>query len=657
MHTISNLITRYLKSISTFSLIFIFFNNSIIAQSNQSFEWEKELSQAKGQNRVDIILKISTELIKENLTITDSLAREGITLSKQLGDSLSMHRLGTNIGRVFYYQDEIDKGFEWTQKSLDYFKQDQNLAFDKAKLQLFLADLYIKRRAYIKAENLLSKSKSYFESVGDSLWLGEIAHSKGIMNYGKKEFKEALDYFSKTLKIGERLENKELIAMAKNNIGLINIRHGFYPDALAMLLKVYPMKTSNLVKAQCYSNIGKIYGSLKDWESSMKYMQMGLELEKKIGLENGIWKSLKNIGIVHKKQMNFGEAMKYFERSLAIQRKRNLYPGSLLSTMGNVYNQLGQPEKANEYFDEYKKLAEVNNDWEAMWGINYNLGQYALHTKQYDEALKLFLKSYDIAQEKKNLRILILNNEGLSEVYDSLGNEEKAKFHREEYAIYNNSINNIPKDEIIKALEQMHKPELQKDSIDSISQRKNLGNQRKDLLSKKNILLGITLLMLFSFTFFYFRWNQKKEYVPLQDKSLNQTKIDHYFKELFTRLDQNKINSESNNNTSLHQNITPINDMTEFLRDNLSTPNDWVSFEQYFEKVHKDFFKNLKFNHPTISTNELNMCALLKLNLRNKDIAHIMGISPGSVRKAQNRLSKKLELSSDEVLRDFVIKL
>ena len=97
--------------------------------------------------------------------------------------------------------------------------------------------------------------------------------------------------------------------------------------------------------------------------------------------------------------------------------------------------------------------------------------------------------------------------------------------------------------------------------------------------------------------------------------------------------------------------------MAEFLKSNLATSDNWSSFEHYFEKVHKDFFKILKSKYPSISTNELNMCALLKLNIQNKDIAQIMGISPDSVRKAQNRLSKKMELSSNEVLRDFILKV
>ena len=97
--------------------------------------------------------------------------------------------------------------------------------------------------------------------------------------------------------------------------------------------------------------------------------------------------------------------------------------------------------------------------------------------------------------------------------------------------------------------------------------------------------------------------------------------------------------------------------MADFLSDNLSTEKDWKLFELYFSKIHKDFFKKLKITYPNITTNELNLCALLKLNIPNKEIAQIMRISYGSVRKAQHRLAKKIGIPSDQILRDFIIKL
>ena len=89
----------------------------------------------------------------------------------------------------------------------------------------------------------------------------------------------------------------------------------------------------------------------------------------------------------------------------------------------------------------------------------------------------------------------------------------------------------------------------------------------------------------------------------------------------------------------------------------LDVDKDWEDFKLYFENVHKDFFKNLKQQFPELGNSELKLCALLKLNLNMKETAAIMGISPESVKTARYRLRKKMNLSKEESLTDFVMSI
>jgi len=84
---------------------------------------------------------------------------------------------------------------------------------------------------------------------------------------------------------------------------------------------------------------------------------------------------------------------------------------------------------------------------------------------------------------------------------------------------------------------------------------------------------------------------------------------------------------------------------------------DWEDFKRRFEEVHQDFFRILKVICPKLSSNELKLCTLLKLNMNLKEAASIMGISPESVKTARYRLRKKLNLSREDNLIDFIIHL
>jgi len=100
-----------------------------------------------------------------------------------------------------------------------------------------------------------------------------------------------------------------------------------------------------------------------------------------------------------------------------------------------------------------------------------------------------------------------------------------------------------------------------------------------------------------------------------------------------------------------------LTSMSDFLIENLQTEKDWADFEHYFTRVHVDFFKELKTSFPSITPNELNLCALLRLNLLNNEIGEIMAINSDSVRRAQHRLAKKMDIANNDALRTFLLKL
>lgn len=83
--------------------------------------------------------------------------------------------------------------------------------------------------------------------------------------------------------------------------------------------------------------------------------------------------------------------------------------------------------------------------------------------------------------------------------------------------------------------------------------------------------------------------------------------------------------------------------------------NNWKDFDHYFESVNKNFYTRLKQKYPEISSNDLKICALIKLNLSIKEMATILNISPDSVKTARHRLRKKLQLSTEENLTDFIL--
>jgi len=81
---------------------------------------------------------------------------------------------------------------------------------------------------------------------------------------------------------------------------------------------------------------------------------------------------------------------------------------------------------------------------------------------------------------------------------------------------------------------------------------------------------------------------------------------------------------------------------------------NWDDFESHFDLIHQDFFKKLQINFGFFTANELRLCAFIKLNMTNKEIALIIYTSPNSVNTARKRLKKKLGLLPNESLQSFI---
>lgn len=97
--------------------------------------------------------------------------------------------------------------------------------------------------------------------------------------------------------------------------------------------------------------------------------------------------------------------------------------------------------------------------------------------------------------------------------------------------------------------------------------------------------------------------------------------------------------------------------MLRILGEENKMDKDWEQFAVHFDKVHSDFLKILKSTYPTLSAHELKLCAYLRMNLSSKEIAQLENISTRGVEISRYRLRKKLKISTEINLFDFLMEL
>jgi hypothetical protein len=74
----------------------------------------------------------------------------------------------------------------------------------------------------------------------------------------------------------------------------------------------------------------------------------------------------------------------------------------------------------------------------------------------------------------------------------------------------------------------------------------------------------------------------------------------------------------------------------------------WKEFSARFQEVHSGFYEALLEKFPTLTQNELKLCAFLRLNMTTKEISELTGQRKLTLENARYRLRKKLGITNSE---------
>jgi DNA-binding CsgD family transcriptional regulator len=139
---------------------------------------------------------------------------------------------------------------------------------------------------------------------------------------------------------------------------------------------------------------------------------------------------------------------------------------------------------------------------------------------------------------------------------------------------------------------------------------------------------------------------KKKE---LASKMMYLVEKNEFITEIASKLIDVKPTAKKDNQHILQQIINE-------LRQNTSS-KIWDEFELRFKEVHSDFYDALNKEFPDLTSNEIKICAFLRLNMSSKEISSITHQSVKSINMARFRLRKKLNIEREENLISFLTQL
>lgn len=253
------------------------------------------------------------------------------------------------------------------------------------------------------------------------LFLAGSLNNMGYVYNIKGEIPKALEYYHKSLKISEEIDDKEGVASSFNNIGMLHSSQGEISKALEYLQKSFKLREDIEDKegvAMCLNNIGFIYNNQGDFLNAIEYYQKSVKISEEIGNYFGVANTLSNIGFIYNKQGDFLNAIEHYQKSVKISEEIGYKKGVASTLMGigfSYYNQ-GNIINAHEYGIKSLTIArEIGYPEEIKNAANLLNRVYQKQAK-YKEAL-----------EMRNLEI---------QMRDSINNEATQKATAQQQAKY-----------------------------------------------------------------------------------------------------------------------------------------------------------------------------------------------------------------------------
>lgn len=516
----------------------------------------------------------------------------------------------------------------------------------------------------LELDNQLNLAQSY-------KYLAYISRNSGL-------YEEAIEYGSSSIELYKQLEDSMEIGFLYSIVGSCHHHLGNKDSALETFIdseKIYleMLKGSPQNKkvktrlAILYNDIGLFYFStLNDYSKAHHYFDEALIIAKIIPDSMQINSLIANIGMTYFKEENYGEALKHYHIALALAKRLNnpLFAANISSNIAHISFEENEYEKARtNYLHSLEAYIKINAIPEIGRSHQY-IAKTWFKEKNFIESQKYLLKSLTYLKQSGANAELIDSYKLLGKCHKALNQFDSALYYFQAYTLLKDSINEEESEKRFEELIVKYESEKKEteNKLLKVANEKQVSFQR--LLIAMIIVIILTSIILFMYLNQKRRnHSQNKQLVVKENENLKE-RLDFRDKELAS----NAINLAKTNELSISvakeiEKILPktnpeVNDLLLSIKKNLElniNNSAWKEFETRFENVHSGFYNKLKSDFTGLTPNELKICAFLKLNMSTKDIASLTNRSVRTIDSTRLSIRKKLNLSGEINLVDFLM--
>ncbi|GGG99964.1 tetratricopeptide repeat protein [Mucilaginibacter phyllosphaerae] len=492
---------------------------------------------------------------------------------------------------------------------------------------------------------LLILKKFYADAIDkkDALTEGVCLQQMGKICYNQGHYAQALEFYLHADKVFTSLNNTNLLAANMSEMGVLYYYNKQFNKARASYNKaliIYKQNRNLKGQAEVFGNIGHLYEKSHRYDSAFYYQRLALNYYTQVNYKQGAAKIYENLGSIYEDLAKYDSAYTSFNRSLQLYKED--------------HNEIGAIEVVN------------------------NLGDILRKTGRYAQSIVQTRRAMAMAQETGNIYQLATCSKDLGRAYELMNRMDSAYHYAElsrKYSLDVYSKDGVSQTAFLQVLYDMNK------KSDEISRLNNIRKINR-IIGVAVVVVAVLLIALGIVVFSRQRLKIKDQnalarqkeaqhnlmQLQLKNQQLEEESLKQQLEIKSRELSAHTLNLIKNNQFLEHLRSTLQAMVKEDKRDqkkqmqqlilqineSFNHEQHWKEFTTAFEQVHQQFFNNIKKYSSELTSADMRLIALLRINLDSADIATLLGISTDSLRVSRYRLRKKLNIPQGDNLTAFI---
>ena len=550
-----------------------------------------------------------------------------------------------------------------------------------------ISECYYRQSRFETASDLIGKAQLEAIAIGDSSLLAEGDRRISLLLFYQGDYQEALHMTDKLLGFYRRQQDTFRIAKGTLYRGQILKQLGNYTaslenylqaldlfkaledtaniaDALGELSTLYAMSNENKKAIEYGFEAATIFKSLPGHEGDYAYVSLNLA------------NNLSYDGFPDSAITILKEVIPIFQA----ENNRYLHMNAV-AQLGRAYHEKGDHQKAIEILEQSNALdPEMNFIFQAIYN-QHLMGRIYLEMEEPENALIYFKQSYRLHQEvgmNDETQPLMLD---LANTYEYIGQSDSALKYYKAFQVVADSLYSVEKQNKLNELKAEYEAELREEQLRNQEREIELLEKSNEAKTQRNITLGVILLVVFLLAITII---QRQRHAIRMNKLLSEEKqkaleaemqaqeaerlqleedLKHRKRELANqalliaeknelmrsfRSDLENVDSDESDTFRSLRSISRKMERAE------NQQGDWDKFMRLFKDVHPELWTKLVETHLDLTHNELRLLALMRMGFTNKEIANILHITEGGLKKARYRLRKKMQLDAQSNLHQYI---